>query len=71
MSKVHRILETDCLSNPGLTTETLCHREVKAERDEFGLLKNFTSLRTGQPLKVVWTDQFDCNTCRHVWKNIR
>lgn len=67
--KVHRILD----ASPGCNGETLCHMRVSWVRDDAGSLLKIVSSKTQRPIKCVWDGgevDFNCNTCKHVWRNI-
>lgn len=69
--KIHHVLFSDFIGRDML--ETLCNRLVMVEREpgDDGRVTGFIT-EAGNRIQCV-TDPRDvnCNTCQHVWRNIR
>jgi hypothetical protein len=51
--------------------ETLCNRIVVPVRNEAETITSFKTA-VGNPIQCVFTaGDVTCNTCQHVWRNIR
>ena len=67
--RIHHVLP-ETIPDDGLM-ETLCNRAVKVSRSG-DFLSGFTTVPVGNVIQCVFDARdVTCNTCQHVWRNIR